>query len=74
MAGPLFWAPGKITFFLQDKLFMPMKLIRLGGYLGFWGGGSADFILMGVEIFLRIFMRMRCAFPRKMDSETPSVS
>ena len=32
---------------------MSIKFLVLGGgILGFWGGGSADFIFMGVRIFL----------------------
>ena len=35
---------------------MSIKFLVLGGggYFGFWGGGSADFIFMGARIFLTI--------------------
>ena len=34
---------------------MSIKFLVLGGggYFGFWGGGSADFIFMGARIFLK---------------------
>ena len=31
---------------------MSMKFLLLGRGVGFFGGGSADFIFMGAEIFL----------------------
>ena len=31
---------------------MSIKFLVLGGYFGFGGGGSADFIFMGMGIFL----------------------
>ena len=42
----------KKAFFLQEKP-MSIKFLVLGGggYFGFWGGGSADFIFMGARIF-----------------------
>ena len=46
----------KNAFFLQEKP-MSIKFLVLGGGgilgFGFWGG-SADFIFMGVRIFLKI--------------------
>ena len=34
---------------------MSIKFLVLGGgYFGFWGGGSADFIFMGARMFLKI--------------------
>ena len=32
---------------------MSIKFLVLGGYLGFFWGGSADFIFMGARIFLK---------------------
>ena len=59
MAAPILWAPGKNTFFLQEKpeneeFTHAHKIPRFrGAYFGFfWGGGSADFIFMGTRIFL----------------------
>ena len=48
MGAPILWAPGIFPFFLQDNLHVH-KIPRLGGgkYLGFWGGGSADFATRG---------------------------
>ena len=43
----------KNAFFLQEKP-MSVKFIVLGGgYFGFGGGGSADFIFMGARIILK---------------------
>ena len=54
MAAPILCAPGKNAFFLQEKPFS-IKFRVLGGgvILGFFGGGSADFIFMGARIFLK---------------------
>ena len=52
MAAPIVWTPGKNAFFLQENPFFH-KIPRFrGGFWGFWGGGSADFIFMGARIFL----------------------
>ena len=54
MAAPILWAPGTIAFFLQEKTHAH-KIPRFrGGYFGFFGGGSADFIFMGARIFLKL--------------------
>ena len=56
MAAPILWAPGISGFFLLEK-FNPhahkIPPFRGGGSWFFWkgGGGSADFIFMGVGIF-----------------------
>ena len=52
MAAPIFWAPGKIAFLLQEKA-MSIKFLLLGGGILGVGGGSADFIFMGARIFLK---------------------
>ena len=57
MAAPIFWAPGIFGFFCwKTSIMMPIKFLvsRLrGGIVGFFwkGGGSANFIFMGVRIF-----------------------
>ena len=53
MGASIIWTPGKMRSFLQEKP-MSIKIPRFGGggYSGFWGGGSADFIFMGARIFL----------------------
>ena len=54
MAAPMLWAPGKISFFLQENLHAH-KIPRFGGggYLGFWGGGwgKCRFYFHGREDF-----------------------
>ena len=54
MAAPILWAPGIFWLFLLENP-MPIKFLLLGGegVLGFFrrGGGSANFIFMGVGIF-----------------------
>ena len=57
MAAPILWAPGIFGSFCW-KTPMPIKFLLLGGG-GFWvflegGGGSANFIFMGVGIFPKI--------------------
>ena len=53
MAAPILWAPRISAFFLQENLHV-RKIPRFrGGYFGFGGGGSADFIFMDTEIFLK---------------------
>ena len=54
MGASILWTPGKKTSVLQEKP-MSIKFLVLGaggGIFWFWGGGSADFIFMGVRIFL----------------------
>ena len=54
MAAPISWTPGKNASVLQKKT-MSIKFLVLGGGFGFWGGGgSADFIFMGAQIFLML--------------------
>ena len=51
MAAPILWAPRNVWFFLLEKPRVP-KIPRFrggGGRVFFWkGGGSANFIFMGV--------------------------
>ena len=51
-AAPILWAPGIFWFFLLENPHAH-KILLLGGLLGFFrrGGGSANFIFMGVGIF-----------------------
>ena len=46
---------------------------RGGGYFGFWGGGSADFILMGALIFLIVVVNRTNGFARTLFSLFPLV-
>ena len=51
MGAPILWTPGENAFFLQEKPMSIKFLVLGGGYFGFGGGGSADFIFMGARIF-----------------------
>ena len=53
MAAPILWAPRIPVFFLQENLHVH-RIPRFlgGGYFGFGGGGSPDFIFVGAGIFL----------------------
>ena len=52
MAAPILWTTGKNALFLQEKTYVhKIPRFRGGGYFGFGGGGSADFIFMGTGIF-----------------------
>ena len=56
MAAPILWAPGILWFFLLENSHAhKIPPFRGGGVLGLLrrGGGSADFIFMGVVIFPR---------------------
>ena len=55
----LSWAPGILAFFLQENLHAhKIPRFRGGGvFWVFWGGGGADFIFMGVGIFLILALR-----------------
>ena len=68
MGAPILWVPGIFTFFLQENLHVhKIPRFRGGGILGFFGGGSAVFIFMGVGIFLirrLVFSRYIFAFAR----------
>ena len=49
----ILWTPGKNALFLQENhVHKKFLVLGGGGILGFFGGGSADFIFMGVRIFL----------------------
>ena len=52
MTAPILWAPGIFWFFLQENPHAH-KIPAFRGVLGFFrrGGGSANFIFMGVGIF-----------------------
>ena len=52
MAAPILWVPGSFWFFLQETLHAHNIPCFWGGYFGFQGGGSANFIFMGLRIFL----------------------
>ena len=53
MAAPISWAPGKMRSFCRKTYVHKIPRFRGGGgYFGFGGGGSADFIFMGAGIFL----------------------
>ena len=52
MAAPILWTPGKMRPFCRKNHVHIIPRFRGGGYFGFWGGGSADFISMGAGIFL----------------------
>ena len=55
MAAPILWAPGICWLFLQEQNFHAHKTPRFWGVFGFLlGGGSANFILMGMGIFLNL--------------------
>ena len=54
MAAPILWAPGIFGFFLLENPHAHKIPPFRGGVLGFFrkgGGGSANFIFMGVGIF-----------------------
>ena len=55
MAAPILWAPGIFWLFLQENPHAhKIPPFRGGGVLGFFrrgGGGSANFIFMGVGFF-----------------------
>ena len=53
MAAPIFMDAWKNASVLQENHVHKIPRFRVGGYFGFWGGGSADFIFMGARIFLR---------------------
>ena len=53
MAPPISWAPGKMRPFCMKTHAHKIPRFRGGGILGFFGGGSADFIFMGARIFLK---------------------
>ena len=53
MAAPILWAPGILGLFLKENPHAHKIPPFRGGVVGFLegGGGSADFIFMGVGIF-----------------------
>ena len=65
MAAPILWAPGIFWFFLLENPHAHKILPFRGGCWGFLegGGGSADFIFMGVGIF-----------PKKLSEKCPELS
>ena len=55
MAAPILRAPGIFAFFLQKNLHAhKIPRLRGGGYFGVWGGGGANLMFTGAEIFLTI--------------------
>ena len=55
----------KNAFFLQENLRVhKIPRFRGGVFWGFWGGGGADFIIMGASIFLSLCRESRSAFNR----------
>ena len=61
MAAPILWAPGIFWFFLLETPHAhKIPPFGGGGVLGFFrrGGGSANFIFMGVGIFPKVGMRL----------------
>ena len=66
MAAPILWAPGTFWFFLLENPNAHKIPPVRGGIVGFLeggGGGSANFIFMGVGIF-----------PRKTNFSTPNMT
>ena len=60
MAAPILWAPGKMRSFCRKTYVHKTPRFGGGGILGFFLGGSADFIFMGARIFLKdIFKELR---------------
>ena len=60
-----FMGAWKNALFLQEKpMSIKFLLLRGGGYFGFWGGGSADFISMGARIFLKNFSTIKFALSK----------
>ena len=58
MGASILWTPGKMRSFCGKSPQTHVHKIprfRGGGYFGFWGGGSADFIFMGARISLKIW-------------------
>ena len=53
MAAPILWTPGKKRPFCRKNHVHKISRFR-GGYFGFFGGGSTDFIFMDARIFLRL--------------------
>ena len=63
-----FMGAWKNAFFLQENLHVhKIPRFRGGGILGFFGGGSVDFIFMGAGIFLKSIAQkgVRAIDPRK---------
>ena len=52
MAAPILRTPGKMRSFCRKTCVHKIPRFGGGGYFGFGGGGSADFIFMGARIFL----------------------
>ena len=53
MAAPILWTPGKMRSFCRKNHVHKIRVLGGGVYFGFFGGGgSADFIFMGAQIFL----------------------
>ena len=53
MGASILWTPGKMRSFCRKNNVHKIPRFRGGGgYFGFWGGGSSDFIIMGARIFL----------------------
>ena len=50
MGASILWAPGKCV--LSKPMSIKFLVLGGGGYFGFGGGGSANFIILGVRIFL----------------------
>ena len=50
-AAAILWTPGKMRSLCRKNHVHKIPRFFLGGYLGFFGGGNADFIFMGARIF-----------------------
>ena len=55
MAAPILWMPGKMRPFCRKNHVHKIPRFRGGGVFWVLGGGSADFIFMGAQIFLKYF-------------------
>ena len=53
MAAPILWAPGKCVLSAGKTHAHKIPRFRGGGVFGVLEGGRADFIFMGVRIFLK---------------------
>ena len=51
MAAPILWTRGNCVLSAGKPLSIKFLVLGGGGYFGFLGGGSADFIFMGARIF-----------------------
>ena len=61
---PILWAPRISASSLQENLHVHEIPRFRGGELGFFGGGSADFIFMGAGIFLNFHFDIIVGFEK----------